>query len=106
LGGGRLFAWQQGTTAPQEIAVVPSAETLRGLVVDPVRGHLIIGLANERRLVRVSPNGWIIREEARDLDARAFAFDSEGRLYISDETRDVVWTFMPPSRCGRWPLYW
>ena len=52
---------------------------------------------NDERAVGRVYDGGIVDIIATGIDPRAFAFDSQGQIYISDQVSDVVWVIPEPS---------
>jgi len=103
VGGDNLYSWVEGTSEPEEFVISGSQNgqaqitgAISAVAVDPFGDGLIVGLAEERAVARVSLDGSydII---ATGLDPTAFAFDSLGRIYVSDQVSDVVWIVPEPS---------
>jgi hypothetical protein len=96
VGGENLYGWMEGTSNPEEFVISGITGAISAVSVDPFGDGLIVGLIDERAVARVSLDGTydII---ATGLDPRAFAFDSLGRIYVSDQVSDVVWIIPEPS---------
>jgi hypothetical protein len=96
VGGDNLYSWAEGTSSPEEFEISGITSDISAVAVDPFGDGLIVGLVDERAVARVSLDGTfdII---ATGLDPTAFAFDSLGRIYVSDQVSDVVWIIPEPS---------
>ena len=96
VGGEKLFSWTEQDNQPEEFELSGITDGISAVGVDPYFGGLVIGLIDERAVARVSLDGNfdII---ATGLDPRSFAFDSQGRIYVSDQVSDVVWVIPEPS---------
>lgn len=96
LGGGKLYRWTEQADQPQEFELSGITGDISAIGVDPFVDGLVVGLIDERAVGRVYDDG-IVDIIATGLDPRAFAFDSQGRIYISDQVSDVVWVIPEPS---------
>jgi hypothetical protein len=96
VGGEKLFSWTEQDNQPEEFELSGITDGISAVGVDPYFGGLVIGLIDERAVARVLLDG-NVDIIATGLDPKAFAFDSQGRIYVSDQVSDVVWVIPEPS---------
>ncbi len=96
VGGENLYSWAEGTSRPEEFQLSGFAGAISAVGVDPFGDGLVVGFIDERAIARVSFDG-VVDIIAIGLDPKAFAFDSLGRIYVSDQVSDVVWIVPEPS---------
>jgi len=92
VGNGQLYRWLDTPGAQPEPVPLPGVNGLLSAVgFDPYTETLVVGLADERRIIRVSLEGEVGEELAGCLDPQSFAFDAAGNIFVSDSVRDVIW---------------
>jgi hypothetical protein len=91
---GELYKWPVGGV-PTQVVVTGATGDVLGLCYDSHRRTLVLGLRDERRVVRLSSGGQVVEQLARDIDPRSFAVDAVGNVYVSDVARDVIWQILP-----------
>jgi hypothetical protein len=99
IGGQKLYRWSELAAGPEEFVLPGVTDSVSALGVDPFNSDLVIGLKEARSVVSLDldvPEP-TVKVLATGLDPAAFAFDAQGRIYVSDEESDVVWVIPEPS---------
>ena len=96
-----LYEWAKDAEQPRQVPLGPDsiAGDLRGLAFHPYERTLIVGLKDERRIIRVSLDGETLEELACGIDPRSITVGAEGNVYVSDDVNSVIWK-ISPSECG------
>jgi hypothetical protein len=99
VGGEKLYRWTEQSAAPEEFVVPGVTGAISAVGADPFNGDLVIGLKDARSVASVdlTLSEPMVKVLATGLDPTAFAFDAQGRIYVSDEESDVVWVIPEPS---------
>ena len=88
---GKLYSWPTFQPQPEELSIRDNTEDISGICYNLNDSTLIVGLHDERSVIKISQQGHIISELANDIDPRCITSDTMGNVYVSDQAEDVVW---------------